>query len=111
MHGIPEKVKLARKIDPDQFNNIAANPENVEILKNLEKQLQEKIIEVGIAEEQLPKPNPTTEEINSRNDKKEKDKRSRETSEGEPVTQEQKAIKRAARRAKKIEQTKEEQSR
>ena len=79
-------------------------------LKNLEKQLQVKIIEVGIKEEQLPKPNPTTEEINSRNEKKEKDKRSRETNEEEdPVIQEQKVIKRAARRAKKIEQAKEEQ--
>jgi hypothetical protein len=75
----------------------------------LEKQLQVKIIEVGIKEEQLPKPNPTTEEINSRNDKK--DKRSKETNEeGEPVTPKQKAIKRATRRAKKLEQAKEDQS-
>ncbi|MCK4684734.1 MAG: DUF4976 domain-containing protein, partial [Pirellulales bacterium] len=100
-----------RKIDPDQFNNIAANPEHVEILKRLEKQLQLKIAEVGITEDQLPKPNPTTEEIKSRNDKKENDKRSKETNEEGESTQEQKAIKRAARRAKKIEQTKEEQSR
>ena len=100
-----------RKIDPDQFNNIAANPENVEILKNLEKQLQVKITEVGITEDQLPKPNPTTEEINSRNDKKEKDKRSKETNEeGKLVTPKQKAIKRATRRAKKVEQAKEDQS-
>jgi hypothetical protein len=61
----------------------------------LEKQLQLKIAEVGITEDQLPKPNPTTEEIKSRNDKKENDKRSKETNEeGESITQEQKATKR-----------------
>ena len=81
------------------------------LLKNLEKQLQVKITEVGMTEEQLPKPNPTTEEINSRNDKKEKDKRSKETNEeGKLVIPKQKAIKRATRRAKKVEQAKEDQS-
>ena len=81
----------------------------MELLKNLEKQLQVKIAEVGITEDQLPKPNPTTEEINSRKHKKENDKWSKETNEeGELVAPKQKAIKRATRRAKKVEQAKED---
>ncbi len=82
------------------LSTIAGNPENAKLIHRLEKQLQAKIAEVGIAEEELPKPNPTTEEINRRNEQK---------SNGENlVSEEDKAAKRAARRAKKAAEAKTE---
>ena len=43
-----------RQTDPDQAHNVASNPEYADVIKQLEKQLQQQIAESGITKAQLP---------------------------------------------------------